>query len=159
MGTFKFVLVVLMFSSIAFSQEDSSAVKEKRNLLGIGYQVGGGTLIGVDYEIRVHDFIGVHFGGGFAGYNAGINIHLSPVTKSNFVSISFEDGGFGLLNMITVEFGGLWGFGKTKNKGIYYNAGIVAILSIDSTLEDLLFKGKDAPSVTPYIGIGYGVRL
>lgn len=151
----KFLLtisIIMLFNISIFCQKQSTEDQntqalQKKDLLGIGYQVGGATLIGVDYERRFHDYIGIHFGGGLNGYNAGINIHLSPKPHSNYVSLSYEDGGFGLINLASVKYGGLFGFGKTKTFGIYYNIGLAAITSIDSELEDKLFKDTDAQTL------------
>jgi len=103
-----FLILILLFSNPSWTQAiddnvDEKADPVKRNILTVGVLVGGISLVGADYEVRLHDYFGIHFGGGLLGYGAGINVHLSPSARSSFFSVSYEDAGFGILDAITAE--------------------------------------------------------
>ena len=133
---------------------DETYVKQNRNVIAAGYQIGGYTLVGIDYEIRANDYFGIHFGAGWSGYTIGVKIHTGPSKNSNFFNLSYKDAGFGLLEAIGFEFGGRRVFYKYKNAGILYQIGLANIRSIDPQFEDLLFKGKGATKVMLSLGIG-----
>ncbi|MEN8249377.1 MAG: hypothetical protein ABFS32_10635 [Bacteroidota bacterium] len=127
----------------------------RKNIIAVGYQIGGYTLIGVDYEIRVHDYFGIHLGAGFAGFTGGIKIHTSADRNSPFFNLSYKDSGFGLFSAFAIEYGGRWVFNESRGQlGLHYQGGISKILYIDPELEDLLFNGEDAPPFLLSLGIG-----
>ena len=80
------LIAALLFIEISYGQEDS-VPERSRNVLAFGYQIGGYTLIGVNYEIRVHDYFGIHFGMGYSGYTAGLKIHTNEKKNSPFFNI------------------------------------------------------------------------
>ncbi len=79
-----------------------------RNVIAIGYQIGGYTLLGADYEIRVHDYFGIHFGAGLLGFTGGIKIHTNAEKNSTFFNVSWKDAGLGIYNGIGIEAGDRW---------------------------------------------------
>jgi len=131
-------------------------VPQNRNIVAIGYQIGGYTLVGVDYEIRFHDFFGLHFGGGFRGFTAGLKVHTNPMKNSPFFNMSYKDGGFGLITAAGVEFGGRLVFNKQMSDfGLHFQIGLAKILSINEDFADILFKGEDTPPIMLSLGIGF----
>lgn len=159
----KNVFLLLMFFTVVlvYSQDFGDFGindPEKRNILGVGYQVGGQTMIGVDYSYRISDFLGLHIGGGYAGYACGINIYTSNKPLSGYVSLNYEDGGFGLITLATVKWNGLFAFNRSKTQGLFYNIGIAKIITIDPIMEELLFKYGEF-DLFPTISIGYGFRI
>ena len=127
---------------------------KNKNVFAVGYQIGGYTLIGIDYEVRIDDFLGLHLGAGFFGYTAGIKIHTTPLKNSPFFNINFKDGGFGLINVAGVEFGGRWVFSKKSDFGLHYQVGFVKILSVKKEFEEDFFN-DGAPEGMLSMGIGF----
>lgn len=134
--------------------EEAMVEEEKRNITTIGYQIGGYSLIGFDYEIRFRNNLGVHFGAGFSGYTYGLMIHTSPKKNSPYFNVSFKDGGFGLLSTAGVEYGGRWILNKRSGFGLTFQYGIVKILKIDDAFSDLLYGTDGAPEFMMSMGVG-----
>lgn len=157
------IALLLTLSTFVYGQDSLNVVKAEnttptndRNTLIIGYQIGGQTLIGVDYEIRLHDFVGIHLGGGLSGYTAGIKIHTNASKTSSFFNINLKDGGFGMIQTVGVEYGGRWVFNKEKSDfGLAFQIGFGAITSIDSQFETDFFDGEAPPTIMT-IGVGFG---
>lgn len=124
------------------------------NQTAFGYQIGGHTLAGINHEKRINSVLGVHFGGGLVGFGGGFRFHFGPETHSPFLDLNFKDGGFGLIETVALEYGGLWSM--HGNSGIHYEIGIQKIVSIKSSFEDDLFKGKKTPPVIMAVGLGWG---
>jgi hypothetical protein len=135
-------------------ETSTETYEENRNITAVGYQIGGITLIGVDYEIRASDYFGVHMGGGLAGFTVGMKIHTNPEKNSSFFNLSFKDGGFGKITTLGLEFGGRLVFSKSSDLGLVTQIGIQKILSIDEEFEKQVFKGNGAPPVMMAFGIG-----
>ncbi len=129
-------------------------LSENRNIIAVGYQIGGYTLLGIDYEVRVHDYLGIHFGAGFLGYTAGIKIHTNKKKNSMFFNASWKDSGLGMLNGFALEGGGRWIWSKKRDFGLYYQAGILAINHIDDDFADILFGSVNVPNAMLSMGIG-----
>lgn len=138
------------------TQTSSQSLTEDKNrdVIAIGYQVGGLTLIGIDYEFRVHDYIGIHIGGGYRGYTAGLKAHFGRKKNSSFINVSFKDGGYGLIQTFAVEYGGRIPLNKTNDFGLYGQVGLANILSIDSEFEEILFEGQGAIPIILSLGVG-----
>lgn len=134
----------------------STGAEGRRHIVTVGYQTGGYTLIGGEYQMRLHDHVGAHIGGGFAGAAAGLNLFFSPSPTSPCLSLGIKDGGFGALDVAALELKGTWFFGS--NWGLSYVAGAAALLNVSEKMEDALFKG-DAPPVMPSMGLGVGFRI
>lgn len=135
-------------------EQQTVAIARNRNIFAIGYQIGGYTLIGLNYEIRVQDYIGIHFGGGIRGYTAGIKIHTNPMKNSGFFNINFKDGGFGLIKTAGVEYGGRWVFSRKSDFGLHFQFGLAKVLHVDDYFKDILFKDGNVPDIMTSMGIG-----
>lgn len=151
-------IILIAFVSIqiiGFSQAKESGKSGSYDVVAIGYQIGGYTLIGIDYEMRVHDYFGIHVGGGFKGYTIGLKIHTAPWRNSSFVNLSLKDGGFGLLTAVAAEYGGKWVFNKKNNFGLHSQIGIAKIIGVERNFERSFFGSKGAPPVMLSVGIGF----
>ncbi len=143
--------------SVVPTQEAQSLEPENRNTTTIGYQIGGLTLIGIDYEMRLHDNFGVHFGAGLLGYTAGIKIHSKPDKNSSFFNLSFKDAGMGEFRTVGVEYGGKWVFNKEKSDfGLVFQVGIAAITTISDEFKEKMYPEVDTPPATLTVGVGFG---
>ncbi len=128
-----------------------NAKGKPENTTAIGYQIGGITLIGVDHEIRVSNVLGVHFGGGLAGVGGGLRLHSGPETHSSYFDLNYKDGGFGLMETLAMQYGGLIG----QEQGLRYEIGIQKILFIEKDFKEKLFKKKKVPPVLFAVGLGW----
>jgi len=135
--------------------QDNNNDTGKRNSFTLGYQIGGYSLIGFDYEIRMFDYVGIHFGAGLSGYTYGLMFHTSPQRNSPYFNVSFKDGGFGMINAAGVEYGGKWVINKKSGFGLLYQFGIVKILKINQDFADILFKDGETPPFMTSMGIGF----
>jgi hypothetical protein len=129
---------------------------KNRNVFTIGYQIGGYTLVGIDYEVRVSDYYGVHFGGGFAGYTAGLKIHTDDTKNSPFFNINVKDGGFGLIRTGGIDFGGRIPFSRKNDFGLHLQGGFGKILSVDQVIVEKLFNSTVPPEYMVTFGVGFG---
>ena len=148
------LLLILIIQTEVWSQAREIGDYESQNVFALGYQIGGYTLVGVDYEIRVHDYIGFHIGAGLIGGTIGMKIHTNSRRNSSFFNLSLKDGGIGLIEVAAVEYGGKWVFIKKNNFGLHYQFGLARILSITREFEETLFRGGEAPPLILSVGIG-----
>ncbi len=152
--------VEIVFDDNKEINNDNYVISEKkknpanRNIIAVGYLIGGMNLIGVDYEIRIHDYIGVHIGAGFLGYTGGIKVHTNKKKNSMFFNISWKDAGLGLVNGFGIEAGGRWVWFKAKDIGLLYQAGFFVLNNIDTEFERLIYDNNNAPPVSFSFGIG-----
>lgn len=131
-------------------------IKENRNAFALGYLVGGHTLIGVDYEIRLSDYFGVHFGGGLLGYTAGVKIHTKPHKNSAFFNLNFKDSGFGAYQTAGVEYGVKWTFNKEKSDfGMLFQIGVGAVVTMSEEYREIVYADLEAPESSLTLGIGF----
>ena len=134
---------------------DMDSGEGDRNVSAVGYQIGGLTLIGFDYEFRVSDVFGPHIGMGLSGYTFGLKIHTGECKDSPFFNISYKDGGFGAINTIAMEYGGrLTGSRNKGGFGFHYQFGLGYLTNIDPDFQERLFGDEDPPPVLLSLGIG-----
>ena len=127
---------------------------EKRNLIVIGYQIGGYSLIGVEYEIRFPGYVGLNMGAGLFGYTGGVKMHTSKRKNSPFFCLAWKDAGWGFLNGLAIEFGGRWIWSKSKDFGLLAQGGLLLINYIDPVYEQELYGSIGAPPAMLSLGIG-----
>lgn len=125
-----------------------------RNITTVGYQIGGLTLLGIDHEIRLHDYVGIHVGGGIFGYTGGVKIHTNERTNSLFFNLSWKDGGFGLVNGVGIEAGARWVWSKRTGFGLLYQGGVYIINHMDQEYIDLVYGTSEVPQLLFTIGLG-----
>lgn len=149
---------------INFDKEDTSPKKYKKenqlqvqkeleNVTTVGYQIGGMTLLGIDYERRITKVLGVHAGVGLLGYTIGAKIHTKAKQNSLFLNASWKDAGLGIINGFALEAGSRWIWSKKRNFGLLYQGGIIIYNHIDdSYVKD--FFGGEKPVVSLMLGVG-----
>ncbi|MDR0682081.1 MAG: hypothetical protein LBG15_09585 [Dysgonamonadaceae bacterium] len=100
----KVVLLVFCFSCSVFlyGQEEqketvvTSAQNTKNTALSIGAFMGGGSLIGADFEFLIPKMrLGLQVGAGISSVGAGINYHLKDNINSSFISLQYFYQQFG----------------------------------------------------------------
>jgi hypothetical protein len=138
------------------SQSDTKVPGKEANgnVMAVGYQIGGIVLIGMEYEIRFHDYFGANLGIGFPGFTYGLKVHTRPGKNAGFFNISYKDGGFGLIHTAGVEYGGRLRFSRTGQLAFHYQAGLAKILYIQSDFAKQLYKGQPTPPLTLSFGAG-----
>ena len=68
----------------------------KNTALSVGYLMGGGSLVGVDFEyILPNSRFGLQIGAGISSFGGGLNYHLKDDINSSFVSLQYFHQGFG----------------------------------------------------------------
>jgi len=138
------------------AQENQFGQYREDNIIAVGYQIGGYTLIGLDYEVRMSDYIGIHAGAGYLGYTLGVKIHIRTTRNSSFFNLSYKDGGIGLVGVFALEYGGkLMIIDRKNNFGLHCQAGLAKVLTMDERFKDYMFHGEDAPSLVISIGFGF----
>lgn len=94
----KKLFILLLLSAVSLQAQENDSNEElhiHKNSLTIGILQGGGSLVGVDYERMLGQYIGVQVGAGLIGAGAGVNIHFAPRVKSSLLSIQYRHQGFG----------------------------------------------------------------
>ncbi len=127
--------------------------KTLENVTAVGFQIGGMTLLGIDYEKRISKRIGVHAGIGLLGFTAGVKIHTKAKQNSLFINASWKDSGLGQMNGFAVEAGSRWIWSKRRNFGLLYQGGIIIYNHIDDSIVRDYFDGK-RPTVSLILGVG-----
>lgn len=140
---------------ISVPKADKSDEPLDRDVTVVGYQIGGYTLLGIDHEARIHDYLGIHFGAGFLGFTGGLKIHTNPSKNSPYFNISFKDGGFGLISTVGVEIGGRVVLNNRNDFGLHFQIGVAKILTIDDNFAEELFVGRSTPSAILAVGVGF----
>jgi hypothetical protein len=78
-------------SSTSYSQLDNNGPK---NSITIGFLEGGGSLVGVDYEVLFSRSVGIQLGAGLVGFGASLNDHFKPTIRSSYISLQYWHQGF-----------------------------------------------------------------
>lgn len=145
------LLVALCFlSHYSFSQDEP----ESRDIIIVGYQIGGYSLLGIEVEARMTNLLGVNFGGGFLGYTGGLKFHTGPNKNSPAINISYKDGGMGRVQVFAAEFAARIPFSYNDNTGLFIQGGLTKVLYMDDELSYDLFKKSKAPPYMLSFGIG-----
>ncbi|NJO87572.1 MAG: hypothetical protein HC831_00375 [Chloroflexia bacterium] len=108
-----------------------------------GYQIGGHTYFGINYEYKIFKLIGIHAGIGYSGYTTGIKLHMNDCIKCPMLNISFKDGGFGEIGTFGAEFASqLFTFKKNVKLAAYaqFGFGYLANLSTKNKKNCLAIK-------------------
>ncbi len=142
-------------TSSANEQENLLEENESRDVVAVGYQIGGFALIGVNYEFRATDVFGIHAGVGYRGFTAGVKIHWKPTKDGGFINISFKDGGFGDIVGWAVEYGSRKGFGQNQGAfGFHYQIGLALITELSPDFRKA-FGGVNPPFPSISLGLGF----
>jgi len=57
--------------------------------------MGGGSLVGADFEVLLVDKFAIQAGAGISSFGVGLNYHLKPRINSSFISLGYWQQGFG----------------------------------------------------------------
>ena len=125
-----------------------------RDVKALGYQIGGFNLIGFDYEYRVSDILGVHFGAGLVGYTGGIKVHSNAEKMGPFFNLSWKDAGFGQMNGVGLEYGSHLGLSKKSDFGLMLQLGLFGITHITRQFRQTIF-GASRPALIFSFGLGF----
>jgi hypothetical protein len=133
-----------------------AAPSSSRHVLAVGYQLGGYSLLGMEFEVRVHDYIGVTAGIGYRGLTGGFKLHTGSRKNSPFLLVSYKDGGFGLLNTVGFDLGGRLQFNSSSDLALHVQFGLAKVLYIDRRFASYLY-GERIPAGLYVIGIGFSL--
>ncbi len=149
--------LLLLFTSRLTGQEETiqDPLTSVRSTYTIGYQIGGHTYIGANYEYKIFKLIGIHAGIGFSGYTAGIRLHMNDCIECPQLNISFKDGGFGSIGTFGAEFASrMFRFKENGKPAVYAQFGYGYITYLSAQKHNELFGSKDAPEGIFTFGIG-----
>ena len=128
----------------------------RRDVIAVGYQIGGYTLIGINYEFRMTDYLGLHAGVGFKGFTGGIKVHMGTKKNSPFINISYKDGGFGKLRVAAIEFGGRIPLSKIYDFALHGQIGVGNVFFMDGEIAKKVNNGA-VPDYMLTFGIGFSI--
>lgn len=66
-----------------------------RAAVNLGVLMGGGSLIGADFEYMPASRLGIQAGMGISSFGFGLNYHLKDRINSSFVTVQYWNQGFG----------------------------------------------------------------
>jgi hypothetical protein len=89
------LIIVAFFLSTAILAQVDSLKNEKNSFVTIGILQGGGSLVGLDYEILLTNTIGLQAGAGIFGFGGGLNFHFRPSIRSSLISLQYWHQGIG----------------------------------------------------------------
>jgi hypothetical protein len=89
------LIIVTFFLSTAILAQVDSLKNEKNSFVTIGILQGGGSLVGLDYEILLTNTIGLQAGAGIFGFGGGLNFHFRPSIRSSLISLQYWHQGIG----------------------------------------------------------------
>jgi hypothetical protein len=93
---FNIIAFSLLFLSLnCFSQKVVETELNQKGAINAGVLMGGGGLIGGDFEAMVAPKIGLQLGVGLGSFGGGINYHFKPNINSSFASIQYWQQGMG----------------------------------------------------------------
>lgn len=67
----------------------------KKLAINAGILMGGGSLVGADFEYMPASKLGIQAGMGISSYGFGLNYHLKEQVNSSFISVQYWNQGFG----------------------------------------------------------------
>ena len=88
--------VVSLMQETEQPKADAKSVWRTENTsINFGVLMGGGGLVGLDFELLAYKHIGIQLGAGIGSIGAGINYHFKPHINSQFISIQYFHQGLG----------------------------------------------------------------
>ncbi|MDL2227387.1 hypothetical protein LJC30_00675 [Odoribacter sp. OttesenSCG-928-L07] len=86
----------LAYQTIDKNSENTISQDHSKTALSFGFLHGGGSLVGLDFEVLPTKIFGIQVGFGYLGLGLGINIHLKENDiRSSFMSLQFWHQGLG----------------------------------------------------------------
>ena len=127
----------------AQQQEETNVERQERTAINVGVLMGGGSLIGADFEYLIGKRFGVQLGAGFGSMGFGVNYHFKPYINSQFVSLQYWQQGFGE-NHYASYFGPMYNF--RARKLFQFGIGFGSILSTGPGWEKAWENKKNEPT-------------
>lgn len=148
---------------ITYNEEElKEMVPQSRDVFAIGLGLGGISLVGINYEARLTNLLGVHggvgylatdfFGNNYFSYTGGLKIHTGPTKNHSFINLSYKDAGIGMMGAAVVEYGDRVVFSKKKDFGMVWQAGLGVITHMNDELSS--YYGEQT-----YLLISAGIGL
>lgn len=153
------LLIILLFSQTTALKsqpvEKELITKNQRAIVNIGYQIGGHTYLGINYEYLVVKHIGLHAGLGLTGYTGGIKLHMNSCADCPHLNISFKDGNFGDIGTIGAELGAqLFKFKKDGKLALFGQFGYGYLVYLSKEKRNNVFNNEPPQGVFTF-GVGF----
>lgn len=151
-----FILVFIFRNeySVLAQVEEKSNASDKSSLI-IGYQIGGLSYLGVNYEYKLNKVVGIHAGVGYTSFTSGLKFHLSDCATCPFLNLSYKDLGFGSFGTLGAEFSAnLVSFKKDHPIGLFIQFGYGYILYISESRKNEMYGLEEPPEGMFTYGIG-----
>lgn len=88
-----YLILLLLLTSKCYSQKVEVTQLQQKAAVDVGVLMGGGGLIGGDFEALILPKIGLQLGVGLGSFDGGINYHLKPYINSPFISFQYWQQG------------------------------------------------------------------
>ena len=124
--------------------------REERTSINAGLLMGGGGLIGADFEFLASKRVGLQLGGGIGSLGFGLNYHFKPCINSQFISIQYFHQGFGDDHYASY-IGPMYVF--RAKKLFQFGIGFGSVLTKGPRWEKT-YAGKEDPSIVLLINAG-----
>lgn len=72
-----------------------SSASSSKTAVDFGVLMGGGSLVGADFEVMPFSRLGLQAGLGISSFGAAVNYHLKPEINSSYISLQYWNQGFG----------------------------------------------------------------
>ena len=141
---------IFFIDSQSYTGDNPKFESGKRTSINVGVLMGGGSLLGVDFEFLLGKHVGLQLGAGMSSVGFGINCHLQPDINSQFVSLQYLCQGFGQ-NHFASYLGPVHNF--RVGKILQFGIGLGAVLSTGPRWE-ATYEDKKAPAVMLLYNIG-----
>jgi len=97
----KQIVITLLFAfviHVSFAQEndyypDKQSDNDKKVAINLGVMMGGGSLLGVDFEVMPVNRFGIQAGVGLSSFGFGLNYHFKNRINSPFLSFVYWQQG------------------------------------------------------------------
>ncbi|XOV92846.1 MAG: hypothetical protein ACFHWX_21930 [Bacteroidota bacterium] len=132
---------------------DSMIVEPTKWVFTVGV-LQGGSIIGIDAELRLFDGVGFQLGSGVFGYSTGLNFHFKNDINSPFVSLQYVHQGLGKMfvqSMFGPAYVHRWENGLSGQIGVGFLSGYGRKWGNN-------FSDNVPPAILPMIALGYCFR-
>lgn len=86
---------IVQIAPAGFSSGEIQTDIPRRAAINAGVLMGGGSLIGADFEYMPASKLGIQAGMGISSFGFGLNYHLKDRINSSFISVQYWNQGFG----------------------------------------------------------------
>lgn len=150
------LLTLVIVCGSAFAQSLPSGKGEHKQAITIGLLQGGGSLVGIDYEILISNNIGLQIGAGFIGFGASVNYHFKPQVNSSAISFGIWNQGL-LGERLGQRILGITYLYRQQRGGLTAQIGLGTVIKVGELMED--FYGGNPPLVILLYSIGWYLKF